>query len=129
MRFDPYLSLHDFYIHIACQRVSKEFDAVIAAADGGSMFFEDLPSECPTILGYRPDAVATFPGGAFLIEVKSQEDFNSRHSHKQYRIINQLLAEKTHLALYLYVFNSNAANTVPVEFSDEVCHRVILEQT
>lgn len=105
--FSDDAKIHDFFVGITIKWFQKNFHCSrLIAADGASPFPDTIADSCPTLSGYRPDAIVEVSGDVWLVEVKSFPDIFSIHTAKQFTCIRALLKDTPTLNFLLSVFRT-----------------------
>lgn len=107
---------HGIFLGIAIRLLLEASpDSQLIAIDDvtGTRLFDGVP-QCPTIQGYRPDAIVVGPPGRILVECKSAEDLFSFRSQGQFIRVREIMAGDPNVLFYLFCFGLQGVDSTSI---------------
>ena len=115
-------TLHDLFVGIAVRRLLAKIEGgILLFADGGVPFFDCLRPSCPSLLGYRPDAIVCAGSILYIIETKSAKDVYNSHSGQQFLVARELAGLLARLRFYLFIYDDRAEAIGPSGTISSTC--------
>jgi hypothetical protein len=113
------ISSHDMYVGLAVRIFTSDFGGEVHSIDGRVIHRDLIKPFPPIINGYKPDAIISHRGLAWLVEAKSIEDIYSAHSAKQFRIVRNLLDQNVVQGFFLFIYGRQSERVlrIPPEIS------------
>lgn len=108
---------HDSFVSIGIFYLKKLLNADLEQADGGLPFTDHITDSPEKFGSYKPDAILKNGQKKIVLEVKTEKDFLSTRSCKQFQSFLPFLQLNENLSIYYLIYSSSGSS----RFLERVC--------